>query len=78
MSSKPNTVLWHGFHPDTTDIGLRVVSRPGGELYGEEVSMIVTDPDVDPVMSRVPIKHVAAHAIRSLVEKVKKIEGETK
>jgi len=71
MSKKPDTVLWHGFHPDTTDIGLRVVSRPGGELYGEETDMTITDPNADPVLARVPIRGVAAHAIRDLAEKAK-------
>ena len=71
MSKKPDTVLWHGFHPDTTDIGLRVVSRPGGELYGEEVDLTSLDPNKDTVLARLPIKHVAAHAIRDLVERIK-------
>lgn len=77
MTRKPDRVLWHGFHPDTTNIGLRVVQRPTGELYGEEVDLTVTDPATDPVAASIPIRHVAARAIIDMAAKIEEMKKQT-
>jgi len=68
MTHKPDTILWRGPHPDNPDFDLRVVARAGGDLYGEEY-------EKGNLLASLPIRHVAAIAIRDLVEKVGKVEA---
>jgi len=78
MTHKPDTILWRGPHPDNPTVGLRVVARPSGDIYGEEYEVEQLGGATGRTLASLPIRHVAAIAIRDLVEKVGKAGGATK
>lgn len=75
MPLKPDIILWRGPHPDNPAIGLRVVQRNFGNLYGEEY--LLEEPEGDRHggdLVSIHIGHVAAHAVRALIKEIEEMK----